>query len=489
MNVTLTCSTRALKNAKRIRAFAPHIIPAKEPAAGYSSIVPLDVLARLHKMSDQELAISLKNRPELLDVAKKMRPAPVPTPSRAFSLFGDPPFKGTLHFVQLTLFVEANNSTHSVSIPDIQTAIQYTKLAAKPLAAYCAQYGANRIDVSDDILQFGPSIVAHYNDDNVQSWVNQIISDNHLPKASSCIVILNPREILNTDADPTRQGILGYHDKADAPYLFVNVLGTGLTVQDRANVYADTLSHEIAEMVCDPDASWFNHEVCDGCAGNCNNNWRNFFADPDATGVSSYIQSAKQFPPAFPFIFFTASVARPSHADDCPAPDNACAYGPFPIVPLPLMHVVGIAGGLLWHTIRNPDGSWVPAFGLVESVEQNDPGAFSAISCAGVGNELHVVGIAGGLLWHTIRSPDGSWVPAFGLVESVEQNDPGAFSAISCAGVGNELHVVGIAGGLLWHTIRNPDGSWVPAFGLVESVEQNDPGAFSAISCAGVTPE
>jgi hypothetical protein len=276
-------------------------------------------------MSDQELAIGLKNRPELLDIAKKMRTAPVPPPSRAFSLFGDSPFKGTLHFVQLTLFVEADHSTHSVSIPDIQTAIQYTKLAAKPLAAYCAQYGANRIDVSEDILQFGPAIVAHYNDDDVQSWVNQIISSNHLPKDSSCIVVLNPREVLNTDAD-LNQGILGYHDKADAPYLFANVLGTGLTVQDRANFYADTLSHEIAEMVCDPDVSWFNHEVCDGCAGNCKNHWRNFFTDPSLSVANLYIQSAKEFPPAFPFTFFTASVARPSHADDCPAPDNACAY-------------------------------------------------------------------------------------------------------------------------------------------------------------------
>jgi hypothetical protein len=34
-------------------------------------------------MSDQELAIGLKNRPELLDIAKKMHTAPVPTPSRA----------------------------------------------------------------------------------------------------------------------------------------------------------------------------------------------------------------------------------------------------------------------------------------------------------------------------------------------------------------------------------------------------------------------
>ena len=50
-------------------------------------------------------------------------------------------------------------------------------------------------------------------------------------------------------------------------------------------------------------------------------------------------------------------------------------------------------GGQLWHTIRNPDGSWQPNFGLIEGQEHNDPGAFSAISCAGVGNQLQVVGV------------------------------------------------------------------------------------------------
>jgi len=105
---------------------------------------------------------------------------------------------------------------------------------------------------------------------------------------------------------------------------------------------------------------------------------------------------------------------------------------------------VGIAGGQLWHTIRHSDQSWQPFFGLIEGVESNNPGAFSAISCAGVGDQLQVVGIAGGQLWHTIRHSDQSWQPFFGLIEGVESNNPGAFSAVSCAGVGDQLHVVGI---------------------------------------------
>jgi hypothetical protein len=99
--------------------------------------------------------------------------------------------------------------------------------------------------------------------------------------------------------------------------------------------------------------------------------------------------------------------------------------------------------GQLWHTIRKADGTWQPSFGLVEGQEANDPGAFSGISCAGVGNELQLVGVVGGQLWHTIRKADGTWQPSFGLVEGQEANDPGAFSGISCAGVGNALQLVG----------------------------------------------
>jgi len=76
--------------------------------------------------------------------------------------------------------------------------------------------------------------------------------------------------------------------------------------------------------------------------------------------------------------------------------------------------------------------------------ESNDPGAFSAISCAGVGDQLQVVGIAGGQLWHTIRRSDQSWQPFFGLIEGVESNNPGAFSGVGSGGVGDQLHVVGI---------------------------------------------
>ena len=147
--------------------------------------------------------------------------------------------------------------------------------------------------------------------------------------------------------------------------------------------------------------------------------------------------------------------------------------------------------GRMWHTIRYADGSWAPNYGSVEGQEHNNPGPFLAVSCGGVGQELQLVGLSqDGQMWHTIRNPDGSWQPNYGWVEGQEHNNPGPFKAVSCAGVGGALQVVGLSqDGQMWHTIRNPDGSWAPNYGWVEGQEHNNPGAFMDVGCAGVAQE
>lgn len=118
----LICATRLIKNAKAIQKVAPHIIPACEPREGFRSLVPLDVLKQFHSMTEAHLA----DFPELQIAKNELRP-----PSVKPELFGDPPFKGTLHFVRMTFFMEAYNSRISVNNADVQTAIRYATLAVQ----------------------------------------------------------------------------------------------------------------------------------------------------------------------------------------------------------------------------------------------------------------------------------------------------------------------------------------------------------------------
>jgi len=140
-------------------------------------------------------------------------------------------------------------------------------------------------------------------------WIDQIIRENNLGQ-DSCVIILNPPGVENNDGSGN---ILGYHaDVNGVPYCFCNVRGSNLTVDDKRDRYAETITHEIAEMAIDPKSNSHNPEVCDACAGNCFNNWRAYFdnnnkflganqGDPNNNPVGNYayftaIVVSKNFP-------------------------------------------------------------------------------------------------------------------------------------------------------------------------------------------------
>ena len=157
------------------------------------------------------------------------------------------------------------------------------------------------------------------------------------------------------------------------------------------------------------------------------------------------------------------------------------------------LHVVGIVDGALLHTIRSAmpggDATWQADFGRIATTAAGDPGPFSAVTCtAGTAGELHVLGLVNGALWHTIRHSDGSWQP-FGAIDTQETNHPGPFTAISAGtttdGTPPAVHVVAVANGRVWHTIRHSDGSWQPTYGDVDGAAGRE-GVAASISCAGV---
>ncbi|MCI4371158.1 MAG: hypothetical protein L3J78_00755 [Thermoplasmata archaeon] len=308
--MTFLCATRHVKNARYLQATAPRILSTDEPPAGFASRVPFELLGRLHALRPGDLA----GHP---DLAEALRRSPIP--QRGTRIAGSL-FSGSLIFAQVSF--RTRNGTVSVAPADLKTAMDYSRLAVTPVSRYAAQYGPNQPTVSLSPVPFTVDIpTGRYNDQTLQRWVNAIVLQTK-PPGNVCIVILNPAGVVNTDADPSH-GVGGYHGLASVPYCFVNAMGSGFTLADPQNRYALALSHEIAEMVVDPQANLANPEVCDGCGPNCQTPWIGYF---DSSG--GYLGTSQSFPPPFAYVFFINGIVKPVAATACPAPATACNYAP-----------------------------------------------------------------------------------------------------------------------------------------------------------------
>ena len=84
------------------------------------------------------------------------------------------------------------------------------------------------------------------------------------------------------------------------------------------------VSHEVAEMVVDPNVDGANPEVCDPCDINCNNLTRCYFDTSD--GILGSNQDSP--PGGFTFSYYTCAVVKPAGATDCPASSGNCEYAP-----------------------------------------------------------------------------------------------------------------------------------------------------------------
>jgi hypothetical protein len=303
----MLCSTRSLKNAKFLQTPAVGYLPAREPLEGFASLVPPELLMKLDRIPPEEIRI-----PQLARALSKARPQRPGAKARS------PLFSGTLNFVQATF--SSSGRDFAVSVADQKIAVEYAALAAVPISRYASQYGPNSLAVAPAPIPFMASVSAEkYNDGILSGWVEQLSKSGGL-SSDTCLVFLNPQGVVNTDADPS-QGVLGYHSVAPSgtPYIFVNVMGTGLSVSDERDVYALALSHECAEMTVDPRADGSNPECCDSCGGNCNVDNRDFF---DGKGV--WVGGS----PTPGALFFIAGIATPAAVARCPAPASSCSYPP-----------------------------------------------------------------------------------------------------------------------------------------------------------------
>jgi hypothetical protein len=304
------CLTRALKNARFLQETEPALFARDPTAEGFGTDIPLEVLQTLHRLPSD--APVLSRYPALADFTRRTR-LPVPAARSRDALFS-----GTVYFAQITFQTPRNSFVYPTA--DLNQIISYAQRAARPISEYAGLYGPNSVAISSTILRYTARLSStSYTRADLVSWVNAIASDNHLP-ANSCIFVVSPQGVSTSNVG----GNSGYHDKANIPFIVAGVFATGLTLADVADVYAMVVSHEIAEMVVDPNVVSTDPEVCDPCDVNCSNLTRCYFDASDG-----YLGSNQNSPPGgFSFAYYICAIAKPAGASACPASSSDCEYAP-----------------------------------------------------------------------------------------------------------------------------------------------------------------
>jgi hypothetical protein len=302
------CGTRALKNAEYLRRHVPEA-SRKDDAEGFGTGIPTEVLARLHRLPHDHPDLRAHEH-----VAAFLRSHELPRPTRNVR---DALFQGTIHFAQVTF--ETPSRTYAVPDNDMATIVDYARAAIAPIRQYARQYGPTSGKVAARVIRYTAKLAGtSYTDRQLKRWVDEMAAASSLPD-SACIVVVSPHGLRAQNVDANA----GYHGKANIAYGVLGVFETGLALDDRKDAFAMVVSHEIAELVVDPNVDDTNPEVCDPCDLNCGPLHRCYF---DASG--KYLGSTSALPPRFPYSFYICAIVKPEGAETCPAGAADCDYTP-----------------------------------------------------------------------------------------------------------------------------------------------------------------
>ena len=157
------------------------MVPQTVPRSSLLALekLPSSVLAALHTNSDWD---KVTNDAQL---KSWLANNPMPSPKAKVS---HPFFHGTLVFVQL-IFQEPNQPPSSISMADVQTAVDYAALAVLQIQRYASQYGPNSVDVWPNVIPFTANLTGTaFTLSQFEGWVEQCAKPR--PPAMSAIPVL-----------------------------------------------------------------------------------------------------------------------------------------------------------------------------------------------------------------------------------------------------------------------------------------------------------
>ena len=305
------CASAALRVYRFVRAAVPNGFPS-------------EALKELDQLPTQfwRAFAARANPPQLVrnpELAKLLEGITLPRVATAASA---PLFNGTIIFVQV-VFDTASGTGLKISDTDILGMALYTRSATVPIQQYASQYGFCSAHVQVTFVTYHAKQIfgTVFANSDIADWAEEII--NSYGFKNTCLVFPfdisdssrpNPQLLLTTDD--------GYHavTSSGTPYCVCSMKGSPVQMLDLNGYYAETLSHEIAEMIVNPGADFRNPEVCDACSEtNCNNGRQvGFGRDNEYLGDATSSR--------FGLYYFISGIAKYGAID--PASDRNCALPP-----------------------------------------------------------------------------------------------------------------------------------------------------------------
>ncbi|WP_051967636.1 polymorphic toxin-type HINT domain-containing protein [Kitasatospora mediocidica] len=118
---------------------------------------------------------------------------------------------------------------------------------------------------------------------------------------------------------------------------------------------------------------------------------------------------------------------------------------------------VGVAGGTVWASQQNPDGSWVPFTSVTATSGQLS--GVTSVAATWYNGQLTVVALANGKPWQATRNADGTWSGWTDLTVAVGALAQAA-TQVAIVATSSGLEIMALSGGRLLHTVRRADGTW-----------------------------
>ncbi|MCI4345774.1 MAG: hypothetical protein L3K07_03355 [Thermoplasmata archaeon] len=228
------------------------------------------------------------------------------------------PFVGSLVLVRPTF--ETRKGPFSVGIEDAGLIARYLARVAPIVERYLAPFTRVGLRTEPAPHELSVRLLSNrFCDSQVAQWLDSVAAGH--PGAAGLVVVA-PTSVVNSDADPSL-GVRGYHALARLPYLFLNVQGTSLRLEDRTDGFALALSHHLFEMASDPSAELENPEVCDPCGATAESSCRNYFGAGD-----DYLGGGSEFPPRFDYAYFLHGIARKGSLLGRPLSASECGFPP-----------------------------------------------------------------------------------------------------------------------------------------------------------------